>query len=237
MNMTSSPADVDLVQELVDLVVRYDSAGPAPGCSHVRNRLQTVLDERIAAAQPDADLERVRIQTLLAAVRGARRMATDVLDTIENEAARRLRVEGMTVRRLAAEIGISERAAIARYRSDGHEPPPAQLVTRSVLTVPNSSGSPGNQRYPVEAWSLAAGELVVIVTDVYGNTSLMNASERIGVAVENRWPGARIVECWPGDASFGAPGRGGRYVWSSRDGGNWPVDLDELAALGLDLRR
>lgn len=53
--------------------------------------------------------------TVTAVVAGARRLR-DRLDIIERAAARRARGEGATVRELAAVAGLTERAAVDRYR-------------------------------------------------------------------------------------------------------------------------
>lgn len=95
-----------------------------------------------------------------------------------------------------------------------------------------------NQRYRTEAWRLNNGDLVVIVSD-NGGTSLMNASEGIAEAIEQRWyesPGTPpvIVEDWSEDKPFGD---GRRFVISTKNGGNRVFDFDEWDAAGLVLPR
>lgn len=100
---------------------------------------------------------------------------------------------------------------------------------------PDVRGPYGGQRYRTEAWELANGDRVVIVSD-NGGTSLMNNSENIARAVDTRWanPGRSpiIVEEWDPPTIVGH-----RFVVSDRAGGHRPVDFDELDASGLVLPR
>ncbi len=91
------------------------------------------------------------------------------------------------------------------------------------------------QRYRTEAWRLTDGDMFVIVSD-NGGTSLMNASEKIADAVDQRWYQAgspiRIIEDWTPPTMMGH-----RFVESSRTGGQLLIDFDELDARGFPLPR
>lgn len=82
--------------------------------------------------------------------------------------------------------------------------------------------SVGTQEYPFRAYRNDGGEVVGIVEDTLGATSLMNASERIYRAVQARYPGARVVEYWPRDPGFGP------YRVSDGEGGSLPITLEEM---------
>ncbi|NKR23407.1 hypothetical protein GS896_25515 [Rhodococcus hoagii] len=83
--------------------------------------------------------------------------------------------------------------------------------------------------YPLEVWTTRRG-FVAIVTDVPDNTSLMNANEKIAAAVWDRWPGARIIENWPGKTADGL-----QFFDTSGTGGHARVDTDSLSEAGLKL--
>lgn len=100
------------------------------------------------------------------------------------------------------------------------------LIWAGDLSVPDHGGR-SRQRYPVEVWEVANGAVFAIVSDVRGNTSLMNASERIAAEVRRRWTNvSRIIEHWPG----GVGHLDEKFVWGSETGGNTPLDAAELAA-------
>ncbi|OBC08726.1 MULTISPECIES: hypothetical protein [Gordonia] len=84
------------------------------------------------------------------------------------------------------------------------------------------------QRYPIEVWETANGSVFAIVSDVRGNTSLMNASERIAAAVRGEWKHVTaIIEHWPGGIG---PEGNQRFVWGSETGGYTALDAEVLAA-------
>lgn len=95
-----------------------------------------------------------------------------------------------------------------------------------------------HQRYRTEAWKLNNGETVVIVSD-NGGTSLMNASEGIAVAINDRWhelsaPFPIIIEDWSEETPYGT---GERFRISDRDGGSESFDFDKWDRVGLVLPR
>lgn len=99
------------------------------------------------------------------------------------------------------------------------------------LRVPRGDLSSVSARYPVEVWEVANGDVYAVVTGVYANTSLANASERIADAIRAQWTDVRaIYEYWP-DGFFGDA-----YRLSAEDGGSYEVDLTSLARQGFVLR-
>lgn len=114
---------------------------------------------------------------------------------------------------------------------------PAEEIATSVVSVPIRPGHSRAHDYPIQVFRLADGELIVIVQEVWENTLLTNASERIMAAVHADWGShSRILEKWLPQSGVGTTGRDGKYAWSSGTGGHIPADLDDLAARGLDLR-
>lgn len=99
------------------------------------------------------------------------------------------------------------------------------------LRVPHGAQSSVPARYPVEVWEVANGDVYAVVTDVYGNTSLANASERIAAAIRAQWTDVRaIYEYWP-DGFFGDA-----YRLSAEDGGSYEVNLTSLSRQGFVLK-
>ncbi len=172
------------------------------------------------------------------------------LDSLTEAAVLTARQKNVSWGEIAPALGLSRQSVHARYRAHEGDPrqvadpmaaPPAQLEVSTLLEVPfggpaDSCEGTSYQRYPVEVYRLAGGERIAIVGDVYANTSLMNASERIMATVQRLAPGAHVLELWRHGSLSGTPGKKGRYAWSSGTGGNLPADLDQLARLGLELR-
>jgi len=172
------------------------------------------------------------------------------LDSLTEAAVLTARQKNVSWGEIATALGLSRQSVHARYRAHEGDPrqvadpmaaPPAQLEVSTLLEVPfggpaDSCEGTSYQRYPVEVYRLAGGERIAIVGDVYANTSLMNASERIMATVQRLAPGAHVLELWRHGSLSGTPGKKGRYAWSSGTGGNLPADLDQLARLGLELR-
>ena len=172
------------------------------------------------------------------------------LDSLTEAAVLLARSRGISWGEIAAALGVTRQTVHARYRDHELDPgsipdpmpaPPAILETTTALEVPfgcpvDSPHGSSYQRYPLEIYRLANGTRIAIVGDVYANTSLMNASERIMAAVQRLVPGAEVLELWRNGSISGTPGKRGRYAWSTGTGGNLPADLDQLARLGLDLR-
>lgn len=103
--------------------------------------------------------------------------------------------------------------------------PQPLLIYSGDLAVQKGPGDK-RQRYPIEIWEVANGSKYAIVTDVRGNTSLMNSSESIAEVIRGRWTGiTAIIEHWPG----GIGPDGATFVISSETGGNFPLDLTEMA--------
>lgn len=171
------------------------------------------------------------------------RLAQDGLAELAAHAAALAGRQGASAGDIGKALDISRQAARARLISAPSLPdlqtptPPAEEVAVTVLSVPVRAGSSRAHDYPIQVFDLADGERIVIVQDVWENTSLMNASERIMAAVRHDWgQKARVLEKWLTQSGVGTPGRDGKYAWSSGTGGNLPADLDDLAARGLDLR-
>ncbi len=61
----------------------------------------------------------------------------------------------------------------------------------------------GLQEYPFKAFRTAEGDVVAVVTEMRENASLMNASERIFRVVQERFPGAQVIEHWLTEPDFG----------------------------------
>jgi len=172
------------------------------------------------------------------------------LDSLTEAAVLTARRKNVSWGEIATALGLSRQSVHARYRDHERDPhqiedpmgaTPAQLEVTTVLEVPfgcpaDSPEGTSYQRYPVEVYRLAGGERIAIVGDVYANTSLMNASERIMATVQRLAPGAHVLELWRHGSPSGTQGKKGRYAWSSGTGGNLPVDLNQLARFGLDLR-
>jgi hypothetical protein len=171
------------------------------------------------------------------------RLAQDGLAELASHAAALAGRQGASAGDIGKALDITRQAARARLmlapelRDNVMPAPPAEKIADSVLSVPIRAGHSRAHDYPIEVFELADGELIVIVQDVWENTSLMNASERIMAAVRKDWGAkARVLEKWLPQSGVGTPGRDGKYAWSSGTGGNLPADLDDLAARGLDLR-
>lgn len=169
---------------------------------------------------------------------------TEGIDTLAHAAVALARRQGASWGVIGDALGVSRQNAQSRFgqsAANADPPagsvPPAELVDDELLLVPDYPGATKGQKYPVKVWDLADGDRVAIVSDVWGNTSLMNASERIWRTIHERWPNSHVLERWPADDTItGTPGAGGRYAWSTGNGGNIAADLDDLARRGLDLR-
>ena len=173
------------------------------------------------------------------------------LDILTEQAVTLARHQQASWGDIASALGVSRQAVHNRYGpAEGHpgeveDPMPAPEAVLEFSTaldvlfggpVDNPDLCKQIQRYPLEVYRLTNGDQVAIVGDVYTNTSLMNASERVMAAVQRVAPGAHVLELWRHGSISGTPGKRGRYAWSSGTGGNIPAKLDHLARLGLELR-
>lgn len=191
----------------------------------------------------DHALAEFRNGTALATLSNVRTVQVG-LAALVGDAVALARRQGSSWADIGAALDITRQSAQARFgatdagltRPPAGTVPPAELVEDVHLDVPDYPEAPKSQRYPVQVWRLADGDLVAVVSDVWGNTSLMNASERIMRTVQGRWPGSHLLERWTADSAHGAPDDGENYAWSTGNGGNVPADLDDLGRRGLDLR-
>lgn len=108
--------------------------------------------------------------------------------------------------------------------------------------TPHYLGPNDRQHYRTEAWDLADGTRVVIVSE-NGGTSLNNAQSKIAAAITERWgEGAglvpTIIEDWGDLLDRFDFFPGARFITAAVEGGQaLPVDLAAWAARGLVLPR
>lgn len=94
----------------------------------------------------------------------------------------------------------------------------------------------GEQVYPLELWRLNDGQLIGIVTEVYGNADLVRIARLVADALDERAPNAALLfRLFPGARTAGGSVGAWKYAWSREGGQHRLVDFDELASLGLDL--
>jgi hypothetical protein len=92
------------------------------------------------------------------------------------------------------------------------------------------------QVYPLELWRLNNGQMVGIVTEVYGNSDLVRIARLVADALDEQAPKAALLfRLFPGVRTTGSTSGAWQYAWSREGGQHRLVDFDELAALGLDL--
>lgn len=177
----------------------------------------------------------------LAAAHTAQRGA----DALMNASAELARQQGRSWAEIGHALNITRQSAQGRFGgaaaaglldAPAGVAPQAQVIADEPLEVVSASRPNRTFTFPVKVFRLADGTTIAVVSEAWGNPSLMNLSESIMAAVQQRWPSAHVIERWADGAPGTTPGADGHFAWSGGNGGHVPPDLDDLAARGLELR-
>ncbi|SEF10591.1 hypothetical protein SAMN04489740_4008 [Arthrobacter alpinus] len=79
----------------------------------------------------------------------------------------------------------------------------------------------------MEVWELAASDKYAIASEVFGNTSLMNDSEKFASAIRSQWDMEGVIEHWLDGF------RGETFVQGAEVEGHGSLDFADFKRRGL----